>query len=80
MANITIKDIPDELYDRLKEMAKLHRRSINSEVIVCIEDAILPRRNDVEGTLKRTRRLRTLTAGHPVSDAELTAAKNLGRP
>ncbi len=37
MATITVKKFPDELYDRLKQSAGANRRSINSEVIVCIE-------------------------------------------
>jgi antitoxin FitA len=40
MANVTIKNIPDELYEQLKQRAALHRRSINSEVIVCLEHAL----------------------------------------
>ncbi|MDP6227489.1 MAG: Arc family DNA-binding protein, partial [Dehalococcoidia bacterium] len=37
MATLTIKNIPDGLCHRLRESAKQHRRSINSEVIVCLE-------------------------------------------
>ena len=37
MASITVKNIPDELYARLKAVAESNRRSINGEIIVCIE-------------------------------------------
>lgn len=37
MATLTIKNLPDELYARLKAQARHHRRSINSEAIVCLE-------------------------------------------
>ena len=40
MATITIKKIPDDLYKRLKETALYNRRSINSEIIYCIENTI----------------------------------------
>ncbi len=37
MATLTIKNVPDGLYRRLKDRAAVHRRSINSEVLVCLE-------------------------------------------
>lgn len=33
MANLTIRNLPDELYASLKERAKRNRRSLNQEVI-----------------------------------------------
>jgi len=33
MPNITLKNVPDEVHQRLKEQAKRHRRSINREAI-----------------------------------------------
>jgi plasmid stability protein len=40
MATLTIKNIPDELYEQLKQSASRHRRSVNSEVIVCLEKVL----------------------------------------
>lgn len=40
MPSITVKNIPEDLYDLLKQRAEANRRSINSEIIVCIEQAI----------------------------------------
>jgi plasmid stability protein len=40
MTTITIKGIPHELYERIKQSAAEHRRSINSEVIVCLERSL----------------------------------------
>ena len=40
MATMTIKNIPDELYEELKQRAAANRRSINNEVIVLIERAV----------------------------------------
>jgi hypothetical protein len=37
MASITIKDIPDELYEQFKATAHQDRRSLNAEVIVAME-------------------------------------------
>ena len=40
MATLTIKNIPDEVYEQLKQRAARHRRSVNSEVIVCLEQVL----------------------------------------
>jgi hypothetical protein len=40
MASITVKDIPDELYERFKETAQQDRRSLNAEVIVAMETLV----------------------------------------
>jgi plasmid stability protein len=79
MATITVKNIPDELYERLKSVAEINRRSINSEIIVCIENAVMSRRINLEETLENARQLRHLTAGHFISDDEFNQAKTEGR-
>ena len=40
MATITLKNIPEGLYDRLKYLAKLRHRSLNSEIIYNLEKAV----------------------------------------
>jgi plasmid stability protein len=80
MPSITIKNIPEDLYERLKEAARAHRRSINSEVIVCIERAVGTRKRDVEAILARAAKLRELTADYQITDQEINEAKNEGRP
>ena len=37
MPTITVKNIPDDIYERLKEVAGANHRSINREMIVCLE-------------------------------------------
>ena len=39
MATITIRNVPDSLLKKLKEQAKLERRSVNNEIIKILEDA-----------------------------------------
>lgn len=80
VATITVKNIPDELYERLKMSAQANHRSINSEIIVCIERAVGSRRVDPEGTLAGARLLRERSAAYPITDEELTRAKDTGRP
>ncbi len=41
MATLTIKNLPDSLYERLKAKAREHRRSMNSEAILAVERAVV---------------------------------------
>jgi plasmid stability protein len=80
MATVTVKNIPDELYDRLKSIAEINRRSINSEIIMCIENTMISRPINVNEVLENARQLRQLTAGHMINDEEFNQAKADGRP
>jgi len=79
MASVTVKNIPDDLYERLRSVAEINRRSINSEIIVCIEKAVVSHRIDVDRTLEYARRLRRVTAGHRISDEKFSQFKAEGR-
>ncbi|HEC26903.1 MAG TPA: Arc family DNA-binding protein, partial [Gammaproteobacteria bacterium] len=37
MPAITLKNIPDSLYAQLKTAASVHHRSLNSEILYCVE-------------------------------------------
>ena len=80
MATLTIKNIPDDLYEQLKQSAMQHRRSINSEVIVCLERSLLAAKLDARTTLARIRKLRRKTSRHLLTDKELMKARREGRP
>ena len=80
MTTITVKNIPAELYERLKATAQANRRSVNSEIIVCIEQAVAHHPIEPEAMLARARRLRRLTQGAPITDADFSQAKGTGRP
>lgn len=80
MATVTVKNIPDELYERLKQVASTNRRSINSEIIVCIERAVQSRRLSDEAMLEETRKLRAQITRAYLTDELLEEAKQEGRP
>lgn len=80
MATVTFKNIPDELYDKLKAAAKLHHRSINGELINCLEKALMPRSLTPEEWLRRIDELRTTFKGPPMTTEEIEEAINEGRP
>ena len=80
MPAITVKNIPDDVYKRLKLLAKANRRSINSEIIICLERQLRSRAIDPEHALSRARFLREKTAGYLISDREFNHLKTKGRP
>jgi antitoxin FitA len=75
MPTITVKNIPIEIYEKLKRAAQINHRSINSEVIACIGRAVSSREIDPDALLAEARRLRAKTAPHPITDRELVQAK-----
>lgn len=80
MASVTIKNIPDELYEQLKESANAHHRSINSELIVCLERVLMPTKVNAEERLATAQELRSRVNAKRIDVSELDAAKRVGRP
>ena len=80
MATLTLKNVPDTLYEHLKRSAERHRRSINREAIVCLEQALRGPYPDAGETLARVRLIRERASQVYVTDEDLQAARNEGRP
>ncbi len=80
MATLTIKNLPDELYARLKARAAEHRRSLNSEAILAVERALTEGpAEDPARLLAALRRSRARLKGVYLTDRELRAARESGR-
>ena len=77
---LTLKNIPDDVYDRLKLSAQTHRRSLNSEAIVCLESVLLPVRISLDERLARARELRAKLAHTKFRAREIDTLKKRGRP
>lgn len=77
---LTLKNIPDALYDRLKLAAEMHRRSLNSEAIVCLESVLLPTRMMPSERIARARELRAALPVGTFSARDIDAAKREERP
>jgi antitoxin FitA len=81
MPALTIRNLPDEVYRRLKESARLNRRSLNSEAIVLLERSLGHRRRSAEESLASLQRLHErLRDLPPLDDELLERAKGQGRP
>lgn len=77
---LTLKNIPDEVYVRLKASAQSHRRSLNSEAIVCLESVLLPGRATAEEVIARARAIRETLPKRKFTAKEIDARKREGRP
>ena len=77
---LTLKNIPDHVYDRLKLAAKIHCRSLNSEAIVCLESVLLPTRLTTSDRIARVRELREALRASKFRASDIDAAKRQGRP
>jgi plasmid stability protein len=77
---LTLKNIPDAVYDRLKRSAAAHRRSMNSEAIVCLESVLLPAKIAPTERLARARELRAALPKGKFRARDIDALKREGRP
>lgn len=78
MRTLTLKSIPDELYEHLRRSAAEARRSLNSEILFRLETDLGSRKVDPGQFLARARAARR-SVGHPVTERELRRARADGR-
>lgn len=79
MVTLTIKNVPPEIYERIKVQAKYNHRSINGEVISILEKALSIPPIDVQATLVRAKKIRELTAHYVITADEIEKMINEGR-
>ena len=80
MPNITVRDIPEEIYQKIKQEALVNKRSINSEILYGLEQNYGNSQQEKRITLENVRRLRAKTKGKIyLTDVKITKAKNEGR-
>lgn len=58
MATITLKNIPKFLHFEIKKRAEMNRRSINSEILTCLEEFLGFKEKDAENILAQAERIR----------------------
>lgn len=81
MATITLKNIPDELYEQLKTLAKARHRSVNSEIIYNLEKAVGTVKIDRDELRKEIAAFRDEIAKRgTLTPEEIEKAINKGRP
>ncbi len=80
MPNLTLKKISSDLYERLKHSANQHHRSLNSEVLVCLEQTLTSTPVEPGEFLTRLDRLHDGLNLSPLTDEALIRAQSEGRP
>jgi plasmid stability protein len=80
MPALTIKNIPDTLYEQLKAAAELHRRSINSEVLIVLERALVATKTSPVERLSRIEQLRATIKPNSIAPEDINLAIDSGRP
>ncbi len=79
MTTLTIKGLPEDIYVRLKQRAEAQRRSLNREVILCLEQALGSEPLDLDAWLAAAARLRQRIKGPKLTDARLRELRRKGR-
>ena len=80
MPALTIKNIPDALYEQLKTAAELHRRSINSEVLVCLEQSLGATKITPAQRLARIEQIRSGIKANSITAEDIERVIDSGRP
>jgi plasmid stability protein len=68
-------NIPDELYERLKASAEMHRRSMSNEAIACLAAVLLPTKVAASERLARARALRAMLSPSKFSARDIDVLK-----
>jgi plasmid stability protein len=77
--NFTLKNIPEDIYEKIKVRAERNHRSINGEIISILSETVRPRSKNAAEILARADELRSHTRGF-VTDEFISRAKREGRP
>jgi antitoxin FitA len=79
MATITVKNIPDDLYQKLKNTASSNHRSVNNEVINCIENMVRSRKINPYDFVNQIDRFYENIEAPFLTDEKLEEYKEAGR-
>jgi plasmid stability protein len=72
--SITLKNIPGPIYQRIKLAAQRNHRSMNNEIIACLEEILTPHPVDVEIRLADAQRLRDRYTGPVLTFEDIDVA------
>ncbi len=71
MADIVLRNLDDDLKERLRQVAALHKRSMNAELREIVREALTqPRQPDVAELRRLAAEIRSLSAGRRQTPSE----------
>jgi antitoxin FitA len=77
--NLTLKGVPDEIYEQLRQSATSNHRSLNSEIIARLEAQLFTRRATAQDHLASIRATRQRLAKLSFDHADIDRFKREGR-
>lgn len=77
--NFTLKNIPEDIYEKIKARAERNHRSINGEIIAILGETVMASRKSAAEILAKARELRSHTRGF-LTDDFLNKVKREGLP
>lgn len=79
MPGITLKNIPDPLYQRLVDIARRHHRSLTKEILFALERHVQQPTQDKTELLERIRAVRDRYQP-TINESDVEGWKEAGRP
>ncbi len=79
MPDIALNNLPDDLYQQLRQRARAHEKSLRVEIIDCLQIAVRGNQPTAGNPLARARELRKNVKGK-LTQTDLATMKNEGRP
>ncbi len=79
MPAITLKNIPDDLYTKIKKSAEINFRSINSEILFRLKSSISHKKPEVDYLLSQIHAINQNLQIPILNDNLINKAKNEGR-
>jgi hypothetical protein len=78
MATLYVENVPDDLYEALRSLAKARRRSIAAQVLVLLEENV-PTAEELKSRHKWVRKLARLRKQHKGSGRKFPSAEEMIR-
>jgi plasmid stability protein len=78
MATLYVENVPDELYEALRNRAKQHRKSIAGEVISLLEENV-PTPQELKRRQRLFQQVLKLRAGKPVTPGPFPTTEEMQR-
>jgi hypothetical protein len=79
MPAITIKNVPNELYDDIKKSASKNLRSINNEIIFRLKKTLSHRKTNPNNLISKINKINSIISLPDLNDDFISKAKNEGR-
>jgi len=78
MPTLYVERVPDELYEALRERARLHRKSIAAEVLALLEENV-PTADELARRKELLQRVRRMRARRPPSSGSFPTSEEMQR-